>query len=54
MTTEAEIAGAGRHRWTTAQKPAIVEESLVAKVSVAEVGRRDNVDPDLIYPGDAR
>jgi transposase len=49
MTKDTVISGSGRRQWTTAQKVQIVEESLVPGASVAEVARRHNINPNLIY-----
>lgn len=49
MKTDTQIAGSRQRRWTTAQKLEIVEESLAPGVRVAELARRHNVNPNLIY-----
>lgn len=38
-----------RRRWTSAEKVRIVEESLGAEVSVAEVARRHDIHPNLLH-----
>jgi transposase len=49
MTKDAAIAGSKRRRWTGAEKAQIVRESLIAGMSVAELARRYDVNPNLIY-----
>jgi transposase len=49
MTKDMAIAGCGRRRWTAAEKAQIVRESLIAGARVAEVARRHDVNPNLIY-----
>jgi transposase len=38
-----------RRRWTAAEKQRIVEESLTADTSVAEVARRHDIHPNLLH-----
>ena len=38
-----------RRRWTPAEKHRIVEESLTADTSVAEVARRHDIHPNLLH-----
>jgi transposase len=38
-----------RRRWTSADKAAIVEESLAGEASVAEVARRHDIHPNLLH-----
>jgi transposase len=38
-----------RRRWTSAEKARIVEESLAAAASVAEVARRNDIHPNLLH-----
>jgi transposase len=38
-----------RRRWTSAEKARIVEESLAADASVAEVARRHDIHPNLLH-----
>ena len=49
MTKDVAIAGHKRRRWTTAEKAQIAGESLTAGASVAEVARRHDINPNLIY-----
>jgi transposase len=50
MTTITVLSGPERRRrWTTAEKLRIVEESLAAEASVAEVARRHAVHPNLLH-----
>jgi transposase len=38
-----------RRRWTSVEKARIVEESLAADASVAEVARRHDIHPNLLH-----
>jgi transposase len=38
-----------RRRWTSAEKRRIVEESLTADTTVAEVARRHDIHPNLLH-----
>ena len=38
-----------RRRWTSAEKARVVEESLAAEASVAEVARRHDIHPNLLH-----
>src|SRR6476646_12001036 len=38
-----------RRRWTSAEKQRIVEESLTADTTVAEVARRHDIHPNLLH-----
>jgi transposase len=38
-----------RRRWTPAEKQRIVEESLTAETTVAEVARRHDIHPNLLH-----
>ena len=38
-----------RRRWTSAEKQRIVEESLTADATVAEVARRHDIHPNLLH-----
>jgi transposase len=38
-----------RRRWTSTEKARIVEESLAAEASVAEVARRHDIHPNLLH-----
>jgi transposase len=49
MTTTVLSGPERRRRWTQAEKARIVEESLAAEASVAEVARRHDVHPNLIH-----
>jgi len=50
MTTATVLSGPERRRrWTLAEKARIVEESLAAGASVAEVARRHDVHPNLLH-----
>src|SRR6266852_473034 len=50
MTTATVLSGPERRRrWTAAEKLRIVEESLAAEASVAEVARRHDVHPNLLH-----
>src|ERR1700736_6070747 len=50
MTTATVLAGPERRRrWSAAEKLRIVEESLAAEASVAEVARRHDVHPNLVH-----
>ncbi len=50
MTTATVLSGPERRRrWTRAEKAGIVEESLAAEASVAEVARRHDVHPNLLH-----
>jgi transposase len=50
MTTATVLCGPERRRrWTAAAKARIVEESLAAGASVAEVARRHDVHPNLLH-----
>lgn len=50
MTTATVLSGPERRRrWTPAEKARIVEESLAAEASVAEVARRHDVHPNLLH-----
>src|SRR6266849_8505929 len=50
MTTATVLFGPERRRrWTPAAKARIVEESLAAGASVAEVARRHDVHPNLLH-----
>jgi transposase len=50
MTTATVLSGPERRRrWTPAEKARIVEESLAAGASVADVARRHDVHPNLLH-----
>jgi transposase len=50
MSTVTVLSGPERRRrWTSAEKARIVEESLAAEASVAEVARRHDVHPNLLH-----
>ena len=49
MTKDVAIADSKRRRWTAAEKAQIVSESQIAGASVAELARRHDVNPNLIY-----
>jgi len=50
MTTATVLSGPERRRrWTSAEKARIVEESLAAEASVAEVARRHDVHANLLH-----
>jgi len=50
MTTVAVLAGPERRRfWTSTEKHRIVEESLAADTTVAEVARRHDIHPNLLH-----
>jgi transposase len=50
MTTATVLVGRERRRrWTTAQKRRMIEESLEAGVTVAEVARRHEVHPNQLH-----
>jgi transposase len=50
MTTATVLSGPERRRrWTPAEKARLVEESLAAGASVAEVARRHDVHPNLLH-----
>ena len=49
MTEDVGCAGSPRRRWTSTEKLHIVEQSLALDASVAEVARRHQINPNLIY-----
>jgi transposase len=50
MTSATVLSGPERRRrWTPAEKVRLVEESLAAGASVAEVARRHDVHPNLLH-----
>jgi transposase len=50
MTTATVLSGPERRRrWAPSEKARIVEESLAPEASVAEVGRRHDVHPNLLH-----
>ena len=50
MTTVTVLSGAERRRrWSASRKAQIVEESLAAGVTVAEVARRHDVHPNPLH-----
>jgi transposase len=49
MTTTVGAVGAGRRRWTVAEKARIAEESLAAGASATDVARRYDINPSVIY-----
>jgi len=49
MTNVTVLCGRGRQRrWTTTEKLRLVDESLAAGLSVAELARRHDVHPNLL------
>jgi transposase-like protein len=49
MTMITVLSVPERRRWATCEKLRIVEESLAAEVSVAEVARRHDIHPNLLH-----
>src|ERR1700722_6994608 len=50
MSTLTVLSGRERRRrWTPAEKQRIVEESLTADTTVAEVARRHDIHPNLLH-----